>query len=132
MIFGCLSPLGVFLGAPCSSTDAFDLGCPQAPGGVRVPPEHCGQFWGAPHPTEDDSGAPLTGVDEDVPLEVVTATERPAALLADEVLVDPQLEGAVLLDHHHLQGGGAAPSAPDPQPLVQGTPPLPPNPNLPF
>lgn len=48
----------------------------------------------------------LPGVDEDVPFEVVAAPEGAEAVVADEVL---ELEGAVLLDHHHLgsSAGGA-------------------------
>lgn len=47
---------------------------------------------------------PHTRVDEDVSLEVVAAPKGSIAVLADEVLGDAQLERAILLDHHHLQG----------------------------
>lgn len=44
----------------------------------------------------------LPGVDEDVPFEVVAAPEGAETVVADEVL---ELEGAVLLNHHHLFHG---------------------------
>lgn len=41
-------------------------------------------------------------MDEDVSLEMVAAPKGSVAVLTNKVLGDSQLEGAVLLNHHHL------------------------------
>lgn len=48
------------------------------------------------------TGERLTSVDQDVPLEVVTAPESSKAVLTNKIFGDLYLERAILFHYHHL------------------------------